>query len=129
MSIAMLVATVGAGLFAGAAVYVTVAEHPARVECGPALAVKEFGPSYRRAAVMQGVLAVVGLLSGVGRGPRGQGQGGSSGGCFSARWFRSPWSSSCRPTVVCSIRGSTAVRVKHLIYWPVGVGSTPCVQL
>ena len=65
MSIAMLVATVGAGLFAGAAVYVTVAEHPARVECGPAFAIKEFGPTYRRAAVMQGVLAVIGLLAGV----------------------------------------------------------------
>src|SRR5467141_3820895 len=61
----MLVATVAAGLFAGAAVYVTVAEHPARLECGQALAIKEFGPSYRRAAVMQGVLAVVGLLAGV----------------------------------------------------------------
>ncbi len=61
----MLVATVAAGLFAGAAVYVTVAEHPARVECGPALALKEFGPSYRRAALMQGVLAVVGLVAGV----------------------------------------------------------------
>ncbi len=65
MTIAMLVATVGAGLFAGAALYVTVAEHPARLECGQALAIKEFGPSYRRAAVMQAVLAVVGLLAGV----------------------------------------------------------------
>src|SRR5438876_9346785 len=65
MSIVMLVATVDAGLFAGAAIYVTVAEHPARLECGQALAIKEFGPSYRRAAVMQGVLAVVGLLAGV----------------------------------------------------------------
>ena len=65
MSIAMLVASVGAGLFAGAAVCVTVAEHPARVEGGPAFAIKEFGPSYRRAAVMQGVLAVVGLLASV----------------------------------------------------------------
>lgn len=65
MSIAMLVATVAAGLFAGAAVYVTVAEHPARLECGQALAIKEFGPSYRRAAVTQGVLAVVGLLASV----------------------------------------------------------------
>ena len=61
----MLVATVVAGLFAGAAVYVTVAEHPARLECGQALAIKEFGPSYRRAAVMQGGLAVVGLLASV----------------------------------------------------------------
>jgi len=65
VSIAMLVATVVAGLFAGAAVYVTVAEHPARLECGQALAIKEFGPSYRRAAVMQGGLAVVGLLASV----------------------------------------------------------------
>ena len=61
----MLVATVAAGLFAGAAVYVTVAEHPARLECGQAVAIREFGPSYRRAAVMQGGLAVVGLLASV----------------------------------------------------------------
>jgi hypothetical protein len=39
----MLVATVAAGLFAGAAVYVMVVEHPARVECGQVLAVKEAG--------------------------------------------------------------------------------------
>jgi uncharacterized membrane protein len=65
MTIAMLVATVAAGLFAGAAVYVTVAEHPARLECGQAIAIKEFGPSYRRAAVMQGGLAVVGLFASV----------------------------------------------------------------
>jgi len=65
MTIAPLIATTAAGLFAGAAVYVTAVEHPARLECGQALAVKEFGPSYRRAAVMQGGLAGVGLLAGV----------------------------------------------------------------
>jgi hypothetical protein len=65
VTIAMLAATVAAGLFAGAAVYITLVEHPARLECGPALAIKEFGPSYRRAAVMQGGLVVVGLLAGV----------------------------------------------------------------
>jgi len=65
MTIAMLVATVAAGLFAGAAVYVTAVEHPARLECGQALALKEFGPSYRRAAVMQGGLAALGLLAGL----------------------------------------------------------------
>ncbi len=63
MTISMLVAIVAAGLFAGAAVYVTVVEHPARVECGQVLAIKEFGPSYRRGAVMQGGLAVIGLLA------------------------------------------------------------------
>jgi hypothetical protein len=75
MTIAMLVATVAAGLFAGAALYVTVAEHPARLECGQALAIKEFGPSYRRAAVMQAVLAVVGLLAGVAAWYQGSGVG------------------------------------------------------
>ena len=64
MTITTLVATVAAGLFAGASTYVTVAQHPAWLECGPALAVKEFGPSSRRAAIMQGGLAVVGLLAG-----------------------------------------------------------------
>ncbi len=65
MTIAVLVATVAAGLFAGAAMYVTIAEHPARLECGQALAIRQFGPSYRRAAVMQGGLAAVGLLASV----------------------------------------------------------------
>lgn len=63
MTIVMVVAIVAAGLFAGASMYVTVAEHPARIESGPAVAVKHFGPSARRAAVMQGSLAVVGLVS------------------------------------------------------------------
>jgi len=65
MTIVALIATIAAGLFAGAAVYVTAVEHPARLECGQVLAIKEFGPSYRRAAVMQGGLAVVGLLAGL----------------------------------------------------------------
>lgn len=63
MTIAMVVATVAVGLFAGASMYVSVVEHPARLECGAALAVKHFGPSARRAAVMQGSLAVVGLVA------------------------------------------------------------------
>ena len=65
MTIAMLIATIAAGLFAGAALYVTIAEHPARLESGQAVAIQEFGPSYHRAAVMQGGLAVAGLLAGV----------------------------------------------------------------
>jgi hypothetical protein len=58
-----LLATVCAGLFAGAALYVTFVEHPARLECGTALAATEFGPSYRRATVMQASLAAVGLVA------------------------------------------------------------------
>jgi hypothetical protein len=60
-----LVAAICAGLFAGAAIYVTFVEHPARLECGTELAVREFGPSYRRGAVMQASLAAVGLLSAI----------------------------------------------------------------
>jgi len=63
VTIATLIATVAAGLFAGASTYVSVAQHPAWLESGPALAVKEFGPSSRRAAVMQGGLTVVGLVA------------------------------------------------------------------
>jgi hypothetical protein len=61
--IAEVVATLSAGLFSGAAIYINLVEHPARVSCGTASAVSEFGPSYKRAAVMQASLAVVGLVS------------------------------------------------------------------
>jgi hypothetical protein len=57
------VATLAAGIFTGAAVYVNLVEHPARVECGTKFAVTEFGPSYRRASVMQASLAAVGFVT------------------------------------------------------------------
>jgi hypothetical protein len=63
VTIATFVATVSAGLFAGASMYVSVAQHPAWLECGSRLAIKEFGPSSRRAAIMQGGLAVIGSLA------------------------------------------------------------------
>jgi hypothetical protein len=63
--ISALVATASAGLFAGAAVYVSAVEHPARLSCGTTLALREFAPSYRRGAVMQASLAVVGLLASI----------------------------------------------------------------
>lgn len=58
-----ILATVCAGLFAGAALYINLVEHPARRDCGTVLAVRQFAPSYRRAAVMQASLAIVGLAS------------------------------------------------------------------
>ncbi len=75
MLIAMLVAATAAGLFAGAALYITLVEHPARLQCGPALAVAEFGPSYRRAAVIQAPLAMLGMLSGASAWYMGSGAG------------------------------------------------------
>jgi hypothetical protein len=61
----LLIATLATGIFAGAAVYVTAVEHPARVSCGPALAIEEFGPSYKRGAVMQASLALAGAAAGI----------------------------------------------------------------
>jgi hypothetical protein len=58
-----LIATLCAGLFAGAAIYITLVEHPARLECGTALAATEFGPSYRRATIMQASLAALGFVA------------------------------------------------------------------
>ena len=62
---AQIIETLAAGLFAGAAIYISGAEHPARMECGVELAATVFGPSYRRAAVMQAGLArcVVGRVA------------------------------------------------------------------
>lgn len=60
-----LVALLCTGCFAGAAIYITLVEHPARMECGVPLALAEFRPSYRRAAVMQATLAAVGSLAAI----------------------------------------------------------------
>jgi uncharacterized membrane protein len=60
------VAILSCALFAGAAVYVNLVEHPARMQCGPALAIIVFGPSYRRATVMQASLALVATVSALG---------------------------------------------------------------
>jgi len=58
-------AAVAAGLFAGAAIYVTAVEHPARLSCGPELALREFAPSYRRGTTMQASLAVLGCIGAI----------------------------------------------------------------
>ncbi len=53
------------GLFAGAALYVSVVEHPARMSCDLPIALAEFRPSYKRAAVMQVILAVIGVTGAI----------------------------------------------------------------
>jgi len=50
-------------LFTGAAIYVNLAEHPARMACGTELAATEWTPSYSRAARMQASLAVISTLT------------------------------------------------------------------
>jgi len=62
----LLLSTVCAGLFCGAAFYVNMVEHPARMSCGTELALREFAPSYRRATIMQATLAIGGFTLGLG---------------------------------------------------------------
>lgn len=61
----LILATLATGVFAGAAIYINVVEHPARVSCGTERAIQEFIPSYRRASVMQASLALVGAACGL----------------------------------------------------------------
>jgi len=60
-----LLAVLSTGLFTGAAVYINLVEHPARMSCGTVVAVTEFRPSYKRATVMQASLAALGTLNAV----------------------------------------------------------------
>ena len=61
-----LLATFCTAIFAGAAIYINVVEHPSRVEIGTAAAVRQWRPSYRRATLMQASLALVAFLSSLG---------------------------------------------------------------
>jgi Domain of unknown function (DUF1772) len=63
--IAEFVAVLSCSLFTGASVYISLVEHPARMECGVEIATTEFAPSYRRATIMQASSAALGLLSSI----------------------------------------------------------------
>lgn len=54
-----------AGTFFGAALFVSLVEHPARRAISADAAVQEFRISYPRASVMQGGLAAIGLILGL----------------------------------------------------------------
>jgi hypothetical protein len=60
-----LVAILACGLFAGAAIYINLVEHPARLSCGTEIAARQWAPSYRRATVMQASLAMLAGLAGL----------------------------------------------------------------
>jgi hypothetical protein len=61
-----LLATLSAALFAGAAIYINVAEHPARMALDTRAAAMQWAPSYKRATWMQAPLAILSFLAGVG---------------------------------------------------------------
>jgi hypothetical protein len=53
-------------LFTGAATYITLVEHPARMGCDTRTAATVWGPSYRRGTLMQAPLAILSFLAGAG---------------------------------------------------------------
>lgn len=57
-------AILSTGLFAGAAVYISLVEHPVRTILDTHAAATQWAPSYKRATWMQAPLAMVGLLTG-----------------------------------------------------------------
>lgn len=59
------IAVLCAALFAGAALYINVAEHPARMGLETRIAARQWAPSYKRATWLQAPLALVSFLSGV----------------------------------------------------------------
>jgi hypothetical protein len=62
MPLTALIAFLIAAIFAGAAIYVSVAEHPARLALDDAAALAQWKPSYKRGKLMQASLALVGSL-------------------------------------------------------------------
>ncbi len=58
-----VITTLATGLFVGAAIYINLVEHPARIEGGTAAAVRGFGASYRRGARLMGSLIMLGGFS------------------------------------------------------------------
>ncbi len=60
-----LLAALSCTLFTGAAIYINLVEHPARMACSTELAATVWAPSYKRATVMQVTLTIVSTVTGV----------------------------------------------------------------
>ena len=64
ITILQFIAVISGTLFTGAALYINLVEHPARMGCETKIAATVWAPSYKRATVMQATLAVVSFLTG-----------------------------------------------------------------
>src|ERR1044071_9875466 len=63
--ITKLLATFCCGLFFGAALYISLVQHPAALETGNDFAARFFPLMYRRAAILQASLAIFGCISAI----------------------------------------------------------------
>jgi Domain of unknown function (DUF1772) len=63
--VAQFIATLGCTVFAGAAIYISLVEHPARMQCDTRTAATVWAPGYHRATLMQAPLAVVSCVAGI----------------------------------------------------------------
>ena len=63
--VARFIATLSCTVFAGAAIYISLVEHPARMQCDTRTAATVWAPSYRRATIMQAPLAVLSCVAGI----------------------------------------------------------------
>lgn len=59
-----VLATFFAALFAGAALYINLVEHPARLGLETSIAARQWAPSYQRATWMQAPLALLSFFAG-----------------------------------------------------------------
>src|SRR5712691_2082471 len=64
LAAAEFLAILCAAVFAGAAIYINLVEHPARMSLDTRAAAAQWAPSYRRATLMQAPLAVLSFLAG-----------------------------------------------------------------
>ena len=60
-----IAATLATGFFAGGACFISLVEHPARLQCGVEFAIQEFRPSFGRAHRMMAGLAFVAFALGL----------------------------------------------------------------
>lgn len=64
LEVLQFLATFCTSIFAGAALYINLVEHPARRSLETSAAVIEWATSYKRATFMQAPLAVIGFIAG-----------------------------------------------------------------
>jgi len=75
LPLVQFIALLATAFCAGAAVYVNLVEHPARMKCSTEVAATVWAPSHKRAAIMQASLVGVGSLAGLVAWLLGAGQG------------------------------------------------------